>query len=187
MKHLLAFVLLLGFQFCQSKNHLRNHTPESGAMAGKDELIGVDSTKFPVRIGAVNDFERSFTSAEVKYLDSLLGRFNSNSVFEIVLVTLDSLSFAGHDFYQYTLDLANTWKVGGVNSTGIVVAISVSSRMIQIQNGRTTEKYLSDQETANIVDSVFLPAFRDGDYFVGMKDGVSELVSVLEVKAANIQ
>jgi uncharacterized protein len=80
-----------------------------------------------------------------------------------------------------TLRIANAWGIGqkGKNN-GVMVGISRGYRQVRIQNGYEIEKVLTDVETKQIIDTAFIPRYREGDYFEGTFQGLKTLMMTLE-------
>jgi uncharacterized protein len=102
---------------------------------------------------------------------------------QIAVVTNDTTLTTPEDFDDFTLRVAKDWGGGQKDKdNGILIGISAGLRKIRIQNGYGIEKILSNEETKLIVDSAFIPAFRQGSYFEGTKNGIGVLMDVLGVK-----
>jgi uncharacterized protein len=65
-------------------------------------------------------------------------------------------------------------------NNGILILISTGHRRIRISNGYGIEKILSDTETKEIIDTIILPEFRNGEYFNGTKKGIIALKDKLD-------
>lgn len=134
----------------------------------------------PKPIGFINDFENIFTDKQEQVLDSLIKNFENETTIQIAIVTLDNSYTNKSEFDNYTLKLANNWGVGQKDKdNGVLIGISSSLRIMRIQNGYGIEKILSDKETQVLVDSLFIPNFKQNKYFDGTKKGIIELIKVL--------
>ena len=51
-----------------------------------------------------------------------------------------------------------------------------------LQNGIGIEAMLTDSETKRIVDSLFIPSFKNGNYFSGTLNGLEGIISHLNRK-----
>lgn len=139
--------------------------------------------EFPQATGWVNDFEDIFTEDKEKNLEKLIKELNKAASIEIALVTLDSFYTSLDSFEQYTLDLANYWRVGEkVKDNGILIAICNGYRHIRIHNGYGIEKLISDEETKTILEEYFIPYFKEGKYYDGTIAGLQGLTELLKTK-----
>jgi uncharacterized protein len=131
--------------------------------------------------GYVNDFESLFSESEKQTLDSLLEDFENRTTIQIAVLTIDTSMTSMDSLDVYTLKIAKSWGVGQKDkNNGVVVGISKAYRKITIKNGYGIEKILSDEETKEIIDTSFIPSFRDADYFKGTLTGLKTLMKILE-------
>lgn len=150
---------------------------------GQKENTVLGSSTMPSPISYTSDFEQLFTKAEITQLDSLIVYFQHRTNHQIALVTLGELQCNKENFNDYTLALANTWGVGQKEKdNGILIAISRQFRQMRIQNGNGIKHILSDDETKQIIDTAFIPNFKNGNYFEGTKTGLAALMKALEEK-----
>ncbi|POY39322.1 hypothetical protein C3K47_02150 [Solitalea longa] len=135
---------------------------------------------YPLPKGWISDFENILTEKEESTLDSLVSSFERQTKIEIAIVTLDSSMTSKENFFNYTLGMANYWGIGKKDlNNGILIGISSSLRIIRIQNGYGIEKILTDLETKKIISDYFIPDFKKGNIFNGIKIGTIELMKKL--------
>ena len=138
-------------------------------------------TNLPESFGYTNDFESIFTNEQIKKLDSLIRSYEERTSIEICVATIPANATPEEKFEDLTLHMAKSWGVGEKETNnGIFIGISAEYRRMRIQNGNGIEKILSDSETKKIVDSVFLPEFKTGNYYKGTFDGILEIIKVLD-------
>jgi uncharacterized protein len=134
----------------------------------------------PQQRGVINDFENLYSDAEEAVLDSLVTDVEKKTTVQIAVVTLDTTLTTKEDFDAFTLKLANDWGVGkNNNNRGVVIGISKGHRKLRIQNGFGIEAILTDEETKQIVDTAFIPGFREGNYYQGTVNGINALLHKL--------
>lgn len=136
-----------------------------------------------IPIGWVNDYDSIFTVDEVKKLHKLIADFEKETTVEIAVVTLDT-SMVGPemtDLYAATFALANKWGVGkkGKNN-GILIGIAKGWEQMYIQNAEGIEKVLTDEQTQQIVDTVFLPNYAQGNFYKGTNEGLQTIMQHLK-------
>lgn len=135
----------------------------------------------PKQLGYINDFEYLFTKNEKQILDSLLQSFENRTSIQIAVITIDTTTTTADSLDIFTLKIGNSWKVGQKDkNNGVVVGISRAYRKMRIQNGYGIEKILTEAETKQIIDTAFIPSFRNSDYFQGTLTGLIALMKVLE-------
>lgn len=134
----------------------------------------------PKPIGYVNDYENIYSDREEEVLDSLIKAFENKTTIQIANITIDTSMTTKDSLDALTLHFGNTWGVGqeGENN-GVTIGISRGYRRMRIQNGYGIEKNLTDEETKQIIDTAFIPSFRDAKYFEGTFNGLVELMNIL--------
>lgn len=142
-------------------------------------LSGVD-TKFPQSIGIINDFSQVFTASQRNELSKTLHDYDMETTRQIVVVTVDSIA-PYTDIQKFGTDLANEWDVGTAEkNNGLIIVLCKPSRKIGIATGNGTELVLTDEICKNVIDHTILPEFIDGNYYAGIKNGVTELIALWE-------
>ena len=135
----------------------------------------------PKPVGYVNDFEHVFIYRERVTLDSLLSDFDKRTTIQIAVITFDTSMTTADSLDAFTLRIAKAWGVGQKDkNNGVVIGISKAYRKMSIQNGYGIEKVLTNAETKEIIDTAFIPSFRDANYFDGTLNGIKALISILE-------
>jgi len=135
----------------------------------------------PQPVGYVNDYENLYTDKEEQTLDSLIRDFEKRTTIQIAVVTFDTTMTTPDSLDALTLRIGKVWGVGqkGKN-TGVVIGISKGYRQMRIQNGYGIEKVLTDAETKQIIDTAFIPSYREAEYFYGTFQGLRTLMETLE-------
>ena len=161
--------------------HLNLSCQNSTGQQGNVVFNAKDS--FPKPISYVNDFEKLYAPEQAAYLNKLIREFEELTTIQIALVTLDSSFTSRVNFDDYTLQLARDWGVGTAEkNNGILIGISKDLKYMRIQNGIGIEAMLTDSETKRIVDSLFIPSFKNGNYFSGTLNGLEGIISHLNRK-----
>lgn len=135
----------------------------------------------PQPIGYVNDYENLFTNGEEQILDSLLQDFEKRTTIQIALITIDTTLTTADGLDALILRIARFWGVGQKGKdNGVTVGISRGYRRMRIQNGYGIEKILSDADTKQLIETAFVPGFREAKYFEGTRNGLVTLMKILE-------
>jgi uncharacterized protein len=135
----------------------------------------------PQARGLINDFTGLFTDSEIRTLDSLVSTYENATTVEIAVATVDSGMVKKQDFEDYSLVMLNTWGVGKrEKNNGILIVIAPGLRLIRVENGHGIEKFLSDAETKEIIDSAFIPKFKEGKFFEGTQNGIIAIMRKLK-------
>ena len=153
--------------------------PKKTSIRGSISKTHKDS--IPQPIGYVNDYEDILTDDEEQVIDSLIKDFQQRTTIQIAFITLDTTMTTSENFDTYTLNIARTWGVGEKDkNNGVVIGVSKGYKQMRIQNAFGIEKILSDDETKQIIETAFIPHYRNENYFKGTYDGLMTLMSILE-------
>lgn len=131
--------------------------------------------QFPKPAASVADFENLFTDQEEIMLNNLIKIYYKQIDAQIVIVTIDEKSTTTEQFDSLTLELANKWGI-----SGILIGVSKGLRKIRIQNSVGLETRITDDETKQIIDIVFIPKFKEGLYYKGTREGIQAIVNHLK-------
>lgn len=161
----------------QAKNTVNR--PEDTIPANQPD----DTLVIPTQQGLVNDFSNLFTPDQIETLQRIVYDYEQQTTIEIAIVTLTPTHANHQNFERYTLQMARKWGVGKKEkNNGVLVAIAPELRRIRIQNGYGIEKIMSNEETKTIIDSFFIPEFKEGEYFRGTVQGVTVLMERLKAR-----
>ena len=134
--------------------------------------------EYPKQKGLVNDFAGIFTAEETAAMDQDLRGLKAAKNFVLVLVTVHSLE--GQSVEQYTVGLANTWKIGekGKNN-GVVFLVAPAEHKARIENGYGAEETLTDIESKFILEEKVIPLFKEKKMAEGILSGTLALIEKL--------
>jgi uncharacterized protein len=128
--------------------------------------------------GFVNDFAGVFTLQEKRDIEGKLVTLQRETGVEVVVATVSSLG--GDTVEQYAVKLFEEWKIGDAQKdTGLLVLVAPTERQVKIETGYGTEGFVTDIQSANIIRSIMLPAFKEGRYAVGVSGAVDALSSII--------
>lgn len=136
---------------------------------------------FPKLTGRVVDDANAFKSSQVKELTSLLVGLEKDSGIQAVVVTVKSLQ--GYDVADYTVRLAEEWKIGSKQKdNGLILLIAPNERDVRLEVGYGLEHKLTDGISGYIIRNSIIPNFRSGNYFGGAKDGLIMINNIMTGK-----
>src|SRR5579871_4308468 len=138
-------------------------------------LAGPD---YPQQKGLVNDFAGILSAEAKSKIEGDLRGLQAAKKFVLVLVTVKSLE--GQSVEQYTVGLANAWKIGekGKNN-GVVFLVAPHEHRARIENGYGAEETLTDIQSKLILEEKVIPLFKEGKMSQGVEAGTEPLVGVL--------
>lgn len=135
----------------------------------------------------VFDNEEVLTTDQELELDSIFREHQKRTTNQIVLVATPTYG----DFENnrmFAVDFGNKLGVGmAKRNNGVVIVFSQTKREIFVATGLGTEVVLKDEDIKPIIDSVFIPKFKAGLVFEGLKAGSEAIVSFLEKPEHRIQ
>lgn len=136
--------------------------------------------KFPDYVGFVNDFEEIFTQDQIKELNDIISKHETETTNEIVIVTITSFE-PYETLFDYSLDLANYWGIGKKDKdNGVAIVFGQKIRQIRIQVGYGLENKLKDEEAKKIIDDIIIPEFKKGDFYTGIKNGLIAIIKEIK-------
>ncbi len=135
---------------------------------------------FPKPIGIINDYGQIFTESQRTELTKVLYNYDIETTRQIVIVTIDSIK-PYNDIQKYATDLGNNWGVGTVEkNNGLTIIMCKPCRQIGIATGVGTELILTDKICKEIIEKTIIPEFKNGEFYNGIKNGVTELITKWE-------
>lgn len=145
-------------------------------------LLGaLSAVTFPKLTDRVVDDANIFRGAQVKELTSLLIGLEKDSGIQGVVVTVKSLQ--GYDVADYTVRLAEEWKIGSKQKdNGLILLIAPNERDVRIEVGYGLEHKLTDGVSGYIIRNSIIPYFKSGNYYGGAKEGLITVNNVMTGK-----
>lgn len=136
--------------------------------------------------GRVNDYANILSASEIARLEAKLRQFEQTDSTQVVVLTIPSLE--GDDLEEYSIRVAEAWKIGwkGLDN-GVILLISHAEKKLRIEVGRGLEGKLTDLVSGRIIRSVIVPYFRQGDFDGGVEAGTTAIIGAVrgEFKASD--
>ena len=129
----------------------------------------------------VEDRANVIPSNVERQLIAILADLEHKTGAQIIVLTIDTT--AGQSIEDYTLKLAEKWKLGQKDKeNGALVVVAVKDRDYRFEVGYGLEGVLPDSVVGDIGRNYFVPYFRKGDYSNGIYQG---LLAVVQKVAAD--
>ncbi len=142
-------------------------------------IVPVYALDVPPLTGRVNDTAHILSPASARMLEQTLQALEQKDSTQIVVLTIASLE--GESLEEYSLKVAETWKIGQEGTdNGAVLLVAAKDRKIRIETGYGLEGRLTDLVAGRIIREVMVPAFRKGDYDQGVIDGVGAMIAAVK-------
>ena len=125
----------------------------------------------------INDEAHIFSQNERDELLNLVQNFEQNSTTQIAIVTLNSLG--NRSIEELSLEIARGYRLGQKESdNGVLLLIAPNEKKVRIEVGYGLEGTLTDAVASQIINSVMIPEFKNGNMSEGVKDGVLAIIKV---------
>ena len=126
-------------------------------------------------IGYINDSADIIGSDVEASLEADLKNFKP----EIAVLTVKSMN--GLAIEEYSMKIANEWKVGDADKDdGVILIVSTGERKVRIEVGYGSEGKINDAKAGRILDEKVLPYFKNGDWENGILEGVLAIKAALK-------
>ncbi len=135
----------------------------------------------PVPPKLVNDYAGFLTPAEQFNLENKLVAINDSSTTQIAVVILKSLN--GYDVNDLGARIIQKWGIGQKDkNNGILILVKPKSTdergAVAISTGYGVEHLITDALAKEIVENEILPAFKNGQNYVGLDKAINTINSL---------
>ncbi|NWG17996.1 MAG: TPM domain-containing protein, partial [Chloroflexi bacterium] len=142
----------------------------------------VSAQSYPARMATyVNDYAGVLSDDTTTELNRLLAEADAGGV-EMMIVTIRRIAdYATGDstIESFATNLFNTWGIGdAATNRGVLLLVAVDDRKVRLELGRGWDRAY-DTTAKVVIDEYILPAFRQGDYERGIRQGAQQAVRVL--------
>ena len=125
----------------------------------------------------VVDMGNMLSGNEEDKLENKLEGFARTTSTQITVVTVTDLQ--GYDVSDYAVKLFNKWGIGqkGKNN-GVLLLVARNDRKAWITTGTGLQGVLTDAKTSRIFRNELRPAFKDGNYYIGIDRTADAIIAV---------
>ncbi len=123
----------------------------------------------------------------ISQLENSLTYFEQEDSTQLVILTIVSLE--GENLEEFSLRVAETWKIGQKHlDNGALLLVVKKERKIRIEVGYGLEGSLTDLLAGRIIRNIITPRFKEGNFDQGILDGISAMMAAVkgEFKAKDI-
>ena len=119
-------------------------------------LLALDA---PQLTGRVNDYAGMLSTESASRLEQKLVAFERDQTTQIVVLTIPSLE--GDDIDQFTIRVADLWKIGQKGSdNGVLLVLARAERKVRIEVGMGLQGVLPDITAGRIIRDVMQPHLK---------------------------
>lgn len=99
---------------------------------------------------------------------------------QFVIATTRSLN--GLSIKEYSMNLGNSWGIGDAKrNDGVILLVAPNERKVRIEVGYGLEKNLTNDFCAQIIEEAILPAFKEGNFDLGVVLGTDRLITKMKM------
>ena len=142
-------------------------------------FAAAEDAPIPPLAGRVVDINATLTAEQRRELEASLEAFEKRKGSQIA-VLITGTSFP-EPIESFSLRVAEAWKIGrkGVDD-GIVVVVARSDQAMRIEVGYGLEGAVPDAVAKRLIEEEFIPRFREGDFYGGLRAGLDRLMRVID-------
>lgn len=134
--------------------------------------------RFPRPAGFVNDYARVLSPGAKSEITNLLEEVERKTGAEVAVVTVKTTSPLTIE--QYAVELFQDWGIGKKGKDdGILILVAVQDRKVRIEVGYGLEGVVTDLQSKIIIQDLVIPAFKKGDYDLGVSSAVVMIAKIL--------
>ena len=138
-----------------------------------------EDAPIPPLTGRMVDPNGALTTGQKRELEASLEAFETRKGSQIA-VLIAATTFA-EPIESFAIRVAETWKIGrkGVDD-GIIVVIARNDQAMRIEVGYGLEGAVPDAVAKRLIEEEFIPKFREGDFYGGLRAGLDRLMRVID-------
>jgi len=130
----------------------------------------------PQLSGRVNDYAGMLSPEAASRLEQKLAAFERDQTTQIVVLTVPSLQ--GDDIDQFTIRVADQWKIGQKGTdNGVLLVLAQAERKVRIEVGLGLQGVLPDITAGRIIRDVMRPHLKTGNFDQGIAAGVDGIMA----------
>ncbi len=139
-----------------------------------DDLVAV-----PPLQARVTDLTGTFTAEQQSQLEQTLRAFEAQKGSQVAVLVVPTTRPEAIE--QFGIRVAEQWKLGrkGIDD-GALLLIAKDDREMRIEVGYGLEGALNDATSKRIISEIITPRFKEGDFYGGIKNGVDQMIRVIE-------
>lgn len=144
-------------------------------------ILGASYAEVPIPTLSthVTDMTGTLSADQKSELESSLSAFEAKKGSQIAVLIVDTT--APEAIEQYSLRVVEQWKLGRKKvDDGALLIIAKGDRAMRIEVGYGLEGALNDAVSKRIISEIITPPFKQGDYFEGIRAGITSMMQVVD-------
>lgn len=143
--------------------------PEEASAKKDDDLASRPS--IPALNSPVVDKAGLLAAQQSSLLEKKIRAIHKQGGPQLQILILESLQ--GFPIEQYSIAVAEAWKIGSKNKgDGVIILMSKEDREVRIEVGQGVEGELTDVESHQIIQYAMIPEFKRGKFAKGFENAV---------------
>jgi len=134
-------------------------------------------SEFQALSGRVVDTAEILSDHEETRLSAMLGAHERATGGRVIVATVPDLG--GRSIEAYGADLAHHWNIAMYPESAILI-VAEAERRVRMEFGPPVRGTMIDVRSSQMVQRLILPAFRAGEFAIGLEAGLAELFLMLE-------
>jgi uncharacterized protein len=127
-----------------------------------------------------NDYANVTTAPKQQELNERLAKFDKETTNQVMVAIFSEMKSA-LSMDEYTLKIANSWRVGQKGTdNGVVLFVFIRNRTMRIQVGKGLTGILTDALCKQILDRDLKPHFQNADFDGGLAAGVDSILRIIK-------
>lgn len=144
--------------------------------------MAADLQAIPPLSSPVTDITNTLSATEQQALAQKLSAFSQEKGSQIAVLIVPTTQ--PEDIAQYSLRVAETWKIGrDKEDDGVIILLAKNDRKMRIEVGYGLEGAIPDAIAKRIVSDVMAPYFRQGDFAGGLNAAAEQLMALISGEA----
>jgi uncharacterized protein len=137
------------------------------------QLMALDA---PLLTGRVNDQARMLSPETAQRLEQKLAAFERETSNQVVVLTIPSLQ--GDDIDQFSIRVAEAWKLGQKEKdNGVLLVLAQTERKVRIEVGMGLQGVLPDITAGRIIRETMRPYLKSGNFDQGITVAVDSIIA----------
>jgi uncharacterized membrane protein YgcG len=129
----------------------------------------------------VSDFANVLNDGTRRSLEAQLEALDRQTSIQVACVTVKGLD--GQSIERFATRLFNAWGIGTARrNNGVLVLVAPRDRQMRIEVGTGLEHVLTDDLSARVIQTYFVPEFRSGRFDRGIEAGVARVIEIVRQK-----
>ena len=141
--------------------------------------VAVADVAVPPLTGRVIDLTDTLTADQIATQSERLKDLQTRKGSQVVVLIVPTTQ--PETIEQYSLRVAETWKVGRRKiDDGALLVVAKNDHRLRIEVGYGFEGALTDVTARRIIDEAIVPRFKSGDFAGGIDAGITRIIGVID-------